>query len=129
MLFVHRQNDLEGFRVAKLHHNLSTHAAGSCIFCEHASLTANDTDCLKFFHAFAYCLKKSGTLRTVCGCISGVFNVTACVNLPVLCKEGCAYCKIGIWCIGIFQLVDCCINQLVDHLFFHFHTSLIIHIF
>lgn len=62
MLFVHRQNDLEGFRVAKLHHDLSAHAAGSCIFCEHASLTADNTDSLKILHPFAYCLKKGGTL-------------------------------------------------------------------
>ena len=104
MLLVHCQNDLEGFGIAELHHHLSAYSAGSCIFCKNALFSAYYADCLEFLNAFAYSLEKGGSLRAVGGGVACVFNVAAGVGLTIFCQQGCAYFKIGIWCIRILQL-------------------------
>ena len=81
-------------------HHLPAGAAGDAV----VLALPSDDDAFEIPMALNDGLEDGGAFGTDGEAVGGVFNVAAGVGLTIFCQQGCAYFKIGIWCIRILQL-------------------------
>ena len=119
MLCIYCKNDLKCLRIAEFHHDLPAYSARRCILCHNTALSSYNTDCIKFFYSFADCLEKRGTLRTVCRCISRIFNIASRIYPSILSKQRSSHFEVRIRGIRICKLRKRDFYHFFNLFFFH----------
>ena len=102
-------------RLAEFCHDLSAHTARIQII---VSISI-DRNCCKLTLSLIDCLKKCCTLRTVCRCISRIFNIASRIYPSILSKQRSSHFKVRIRGIRIYKLRKRDFYHFLNLFFFH----------